>query len=55
MQHKKHLCYLSKRMVSMSLAVVMILSTILTGCGASITTHALEDDHDHDHETSETV
>ena len=56
MQNKKHLGHLSKRVVCMGLAVLMTLSTVLTGCGSNaITTHALSDDHDHDHNETTTV
>lgn len=45
---KKHLCHLPKRAVCGALALLMIVSTALTGCGSQgITTHALEDDHNH--------
>ncbi len=45
---KKHLYHLPKRVVCMTLAAMMALSTALTGCGSqAITTHALEDEHDH--------
>lgn len=43
MQNKKHLYHSRKRVVSLLLAGLMVVSTVLTGCG-SITSHALEDD-----------
>lgn len=53
MQSKKHLCYLSKRVVCMTLAALMVLSTAITGCGyQEITTHALSEDS---HDMAETV
>lgn len=52
---QKKLNNLPKRVVCMTLAMVMALSTALTGCGLqAITGHALED-HGHDHEVSATV
>lgn len=47
MMQKKHLYHLPKRAVCGVLAMLMIVSTALTGCGQDITTHALEDGHDH--------
>ena len=53
---KKHLCHFKKRTVSLMLAVLIILSTVLTGCGASgVTASALEDEHDHGPVAAETV
>lgn len=52
---QKKLNNLPKRVVCMTLAMVMALSTALTGCGSqAIIGHALED-HGHDHEVSATV
>ena len=53
---KKHLYHFKKRTVSLMLAMLMILSTVLTGCGtAGVTASALEDDHSHEHVAAEAV
>ena len=55
MMQKKQLNHLPKRVVCLTLAIVMALSTALTGCSfQTITGHALED-HDISHEVVTTV